>query len=96
MEFFQMNAFYLATVVAVVVTISLASNLLVQVTIGPVDALMRVPLGLRRWPRHLKRLVDNWVAGMLARREQTVALSAQDQQDGATFARIGFACGRPR
>ena len=90
-----MNAFYLATVVAVVVTISLASNLLVQVTIGPVDALMRVPLGLRRSPRHLKRLVDNWVAGMLARREQTVALSAQDQADAA-FARIGFARGRPR
>ena len=91
-----MNAFYLATVVAIVVTISLASNLLVQVTIGPVDALMRLPLGLRRSPRQVKRLVDNWVAGMLARREQTVAICAQNRTGGGTFAAIGFARGRPR
>jgi hypothetical protein len=35
-------------------------------------------LGPRRSPRHAKRLVDSWVAGMLARRERQAASWAAD------------------
>ena len=78
-----MYGFHSAVIVAIVVTASLASNLLAIVTIGPAgagtSALLRMRLGLRRSPRRVKRLVDHWVAGMLARREQQAATWASDR-----------------
>jgi hypothetical protein len=76
MELF-MNGFY-RLAIAPVVTASLASHLLAIVTRGPAsrDALARLRLGLRRSPRHAKRLVDIWVAGILARRERQAAVGA--------------------
>ena len=57
-----MYGFHSAIIVAIVVTASLASNLLAIVTIGPAgtgtSALLRMRLGLRRSPRRVKRLVD--------------------------------------
>jgi hypothetical protein len=76
-----MNGFHLAMTVAIIVTASLASNLLAIVTVGTArtgtSALLRLPLGLRRAPRHIKWLVDSWVAAMLARREQQAATWAR-------------------
>jgi len=91
-----MSGFYLATLVVVVVTTSLASNLLATATLGPArtDALVRLRLGLRRSPRHLKRLVDAWVAGMLARRERQAAICALHQMDDRALRDIGLWRGR--
>jgi hypothetical protein len=83
---FVMYGFHLAISVAIIVTASLASNLLAIVTVGRTRAgtgvLMRVPLGLRRSPRHMKRLVDTWVAGMLVRRERQAAASVSQRLHG--------------
>lgn len=75
-----MNEFHLAITVAIIVTASLASNLLAIVTVGPArpkSAFLRLPLGVRRAPRHIKRLVDSRVAAMLVRREQQAAIWAR-------------------
>ena len=79
-----MNAIHSAVAAAIIVTASLAANLLAIVAVGPASAspLLRVRLGLRRSPRHVKRLVDTWVAVMLARRERQAALWAEDQLRG--------------
>ena len=81
-----MNGFHLATMVAIIVTASLASNLLAIATIGPArtrtGALVRLRLGLRRSPRHMKRLVDSWVAAMIARRERQAANWASERLHG--------------
>jgi hypothetical protein len=78
---FLMNGFHLAITVAIIITASLASNLLAIVTIGPArtrtSAFLRLPLGVRRAPRHIKRLVDSRVAAMLVRREQQAATWAR-------------------
>lgn len=91
-----MNGFYLATIVAVIVTASLASNLLAIATIGPAraGALVRLRLGLRRSPRHAKRLVDSWVAGMLARRERQAAICALHHMSDRELRDIGLSRGR--
>jgi hypothetical protein len=77
---FVMNGFHLAVLVAIIVTASLVSNLLAIVTTGPArrGASTLLRLGPRRSPRHAKRLVDSWVAGMLARRERQAASWAAD------------------
>ena len=76
-----MTGFHLAAIVAIIVTASLASNLLAIVTVGPARprtaALARLRLGLRRSPRHAKRLVDTWVAAVLVRRERQAATWAE-------------------
>lgn len=73
-----MSRAYFATVVAVFVTTSIATNLFVVGTCGPVT--LSLPVGLRarsrRLRRNLKRLVDGWVAGMIARRERNAAMLA--------------------
>ena len=73
-----MRRMYFATVVAVFITTSLATNLLVAGTRGPV--LPGVIAGLRcrsrRLGRRLKRAIDTWVASMLARRERQAAVCA--------------------
>ena len=80
-----MYGFHPAIIVAIIVTASLASNLLAIATPGPVrtgtSAFLRMRLGLRRSPRRVKRLVDHWVAGMLARRERQAAIWASDRMD---------------
>jgi hypothetical protein len=100
---FVMIGFHLAVVVAIIITASLASNWLTIVAIGParttVGALVRLRLGLRRSPRHMKRLVDCWVADMLARREQQAANWASQRLHGRTGVSprdISIRPGRPR
>jgi hypothetical protein len=81
-----MYGFHLAISVAIIVTASLASNLLAIVTVGRArtgtGVITRVPLGLRRSPRHMKRLVDTWVAGMLLRRERQAAAAVSHRLHG--------------
>jgi uncharacterized protein YjiS (DUF1127 family) len=95
MEFF-MSRFYLATVVAIIVTTSLASNVLAIAVLGPTrpDPLVRFRLGLRRSPRHIKRLVDAWVASMLARRERQAAVCALDGMSDRELRDSGLSRGR--
>jgi len=70
-----MSRMYFATVVAVFVTTSLATNLLVVGTRGPVLPGPRGGLRgrTRRLRRRLKRAVDSWVAAVLAHRERQAA-----------------------
>jgi hypothetical protein len=99
---FAMTGFHLAVIVAIVVTASLASNLLAIVAVGPArstGALVRLRVGLRRSPRHAKRLVDGWVAAMLARRERQAATWASQRlhgRAGASSRDIRIRPGRPR
>jgi hypothetical protein len=100
---FIMTGFHLAVIVAIIVTASLASNLLAIATVGPArtqsGALVRLRLGLRRSPRHMKRLVDSWVAAMLVRRERQSATWASARLHGrgeASPRNIRFRSGRPR
>jgi hypothetical protein len=82
-----MTGFHLAIIVAVIITASLASNLLAIVTVGPArtSALVRLRLGLRRSPRYARRLVDAWVASMLVRRERQAAAWALHHLHGRAF-----------
>jgi hypothetical protein len=60
---------------------------------------MRLRLGLRRSPRHMKRLVDTWVAAMLVRRERQAATWASQRlhgRAGASPRDISIRPGRPR
>jgi hypothetical protein len=100
-----MSEFHLAITLAIIVTASLASNLLAIVTVGPArtgtSTLVRLRLGLRRAPRHMKRLVDIWVAAMLVRREQQAATWAEHRLHGhglggASSRDIRIKPGRPR
>jgi uncharacterized protein YjiS (DUF1127 family) len=68
-----MTKLYLATVAAVAVTTSLASNLLLAGALGQERQLR---LAARRGSRRLKHVVDDWVAGMIASRERQAALAA--------------------
>jgi hypothetical protein len=76
-----MSKYYLATVAAVVVTTSLASNILVVGTRGSVrpDPFRRMRSAARRWLRRFKHVVDVWVAGMIASRERQAAIYALDR-----------------
>jgi hypothetical protein len=69
-----MSKVYLATVTAVVVTTSLASNVLVDGTRSSVQPGLvgRIRAAVRRFGRS----VDTWVAGMIAAREQQAAIYA--------------------
>jgi hypothetical protein len=73
-----MSRMYFATVVAMFVTTSLATNLLVAGTRGPVAPapMVRLRGRARRLGRRLKRAIDAWVASMLARRERQAAIYA--------------------
>jgi len=87
-----MSKFYLATVAAVVVTTSLASNLLVVGTRGPVRPVVpaRLRSATRRWSRRLRHLVDGWVAAMLAYRERQAALWALHRMTDRQLQDIGL------
>jgi hypothetical protein len=100
---FVMNAIHSAVAAAIIVTASLASNLLAIVTVGSArtetSVLARARLGLRRSPRHVKRLVDIWVAAMLARRERQAANWASQHlhgRPGASPRDARIRPGRPR
>ena len=71
-----MNQFYLATVIAALVTVFLASNLLLVVIRGSTMPGMppRLRLGLRRARRRLKHVIDLTVAANLANRERRATL----------------------
>ena len=73
-----MGKMHFATVVAVFVTASLATNLLVVGTRGPVmpELIARLRCRTRRLCRRLKRVVDIQVARMLARRERQATIYA--------------------
>jgi len=69
-----MSSFYLATVVAVVITVSIASHLLVTRALGPTAPGLLAGIGLRiaRLVGAAGNLFNDWVAAMLARRERQV------------------------
>jgi hypothetical protein len=73
-----MSRVYLATVVGIFVTTSLATNLLVVGTRGPVAPRLstRLRSRSRRLGRRLRRFMDGRVAAMIARRERLAAPSA--------------------
>ena len=73
-----MSKVYVATVVAVFVTTSLATNLLVVGTRGPVrsDLMLRLMCRARRVRRRLKHTVDAWVVAVLEHRERQAAIYA--------------------
>jgi uncharacterized protein YjiS (DUF1127 family) len=73
-----MKKIYLATVIAVVVTISIASHLLAVGVLEPaapgvLSRLRSHVSGLLDW---LKGLFDDWIAALLARRERQAAIFA--------------------
>jgi uncharacterized protein YjiS (DUF1127 family) len=86
-----MSKFYLATVAAVVVTTSLASNLLVVGTRRPVQTGIpaRLRSASRRWSRRLKHIVDAAVAAMLAYRERQATLWALHRMSDRELQDIG-------
>jgi hypothetical protein len=76
MEFLKMTRIYAATVVAIFITTSLATNVLVVGARGPVATGLptRLRSRSRRLGRRVRRFVDSWVAAMIARREQQAAI----------------------
>jgi uncharacterized protein YjiS (DUF1127 family) len=89
-----MSRAYFATVIAVFVTTSIATNVLVVGTRGPVT--LGLPAGLRarsrRLGRNLKRLVDGWVAAMIARRERHAAMLTLRHLSDRDLKDIGIHC----
>jgi hypothetical protein len=71
-----MNGFYLTTVVTAVITISIASHLLVVGALGPTTAglLAAARLRIRRLLGAIGNLLNGWVAAMLARSERQAAI----------------------
>jgi uncharacterized protein YjiS (DUF1127 family) len=87
-----MTKLYLATVAAVVVTTSLASNLMLVGARGQVRTELPVQLRLaaRRGSRRIKHVVDAWVAGMIARRERQAAFAALHRLTDRELSDIGL------
>jgi len=77
-----MNGFYVATVVAAFVTVSLAMNLLVVGMRGSAMSGFRLRPDLRRTRRWLRRAVDVVVAAMPFRRDRQGMLSSGREQVG--------------
>jgi hypothetical protein len=77
-----MSSFYLATVVAVVITVSIGSHLLVAGALGATAPGMLAGIGLRigRLVGAAGDLFNDWVAAMLARRERQVISRAADER----------------
>lgn len=87
-----MSRMYFATVVAVFVTTSLATNLLSAGTRGPVlpGMIARLRCRSQRLGRRLKRAIDTWVASMLARRERQAAVCAMHHLGDRDLKDIGL------
>ena len=88
-----MTKFYLATIAAVVVTTSLASDILVVMgTRGSAraDRPRRTRPTARRWMRRLGHLVDAWVAAMIESRERQAAIYALNRLSDRDLRDIGI------
>jgi uncharacterized protein YjiS (DUF1127 family) len=87
-----MTRLYLVTVAAVLVTTSLASNLLLAGSRGQVRPGLPPQLRwtARRGSRRIKRVVDGWVAGMIARRERQTAFVALHRLSDRELRDIGL------
>ena len=79
-----MNRIYLATVLAIFVTVSLAINLLLVGTRGMATPGLPAKLksALQRLRRHLRLLIDGMVATMLAGREREARIYAARKMAG--------------
>jgi len=91
MELFMYD-FYLATIVAVLVTISIASHLLVAKTRGSATPELLAPLRSQRTriADRMKRAFDHWVAAMLARRERQAVMSTLNRRSDCELKDIGL------
>jgi hypothetical protein len=69
-----MNILYLATLVAAVICISIASHLFATAALGPMGFLAAAGLRVRRIAGAVGNLLNDWVAAMLARRERQAAM----------------------
>jgi uncharacterized protein YjiS (DUF1127 family) len=87
-----MTKFYLATVAAVVVTTSLASNILVVGARGSArpDQPRRTRSSARRWMRRFGHLVDAWVAAMIESRSRQAAIYALNRLSDRDLRDIGL------
>ena len=87
-----MTKLYLATVAAVAITTSLASNLLLVGARGQVrtEFPAQLRLAARRGSRRVKHVVDTLVAGMIARRERQAALAALHRLTDRELSDIGL------
>jgi uncharacterized protein YjiS (DUF1127 family) len=87
-----MTRLYLVTVAAVLVTTSLASNLLLVGSRGQVRPGLPPQLrwAARRGSRRVKHVVDGWVAGMIARRERQAAFVALHRLSDRELGDIGL------
>jgi hypothetical protein len=68
-----MNIFYLATVVAAVIGISIASHLILAEAPRPTGFLAAAGWRVRRIAGAVGNLLNDWVAAVLARRERQAA-----------------------
>jgi len=87
-----MNDFYLATIVAAVVTIVIALHVLVAGTRGSATPELFARLRSRgaRIADWVKRAFDHWVAAMLARRERQAVMSALNRCSDRELKDIGL------
>ncbi len=86
-----MNRAYFATIIAVFVTTSLATNLLLIGARGPIALDVPGKLRLRRrLSRRARRLLDAVVADMIARRQRQATGIALCQLDDRQLADIGL------
>src|SRR5262245_39640339 len=92
MEILKMSRVYAATVVAIFVTTSLATNLLVVGTRGPITLgfSARLRTSSRRLKRRMKHAVDGWVAATLARRERQASSWALQYMSDRELKDIGI------
>jgi hypothetical protein len=77
-----MSSLYLATVVAVAITVSIASHLLVTGALGPTAPGLLAGIGLRigRLAGAAGDLFNDWVAAILAHRERQVISRAANER----------------
>ena len=86
-----MSRVYFATIIAVFVTTSLATNLLLIGTRGPIALATPAKLRLRRrLSRRIKRLLDRSVAAMIARLERQATKAVLRQLGDRELGDIGL------
>jgi uncharacterized protein YjiS (DUF1127 family) len=86
-----MSRIYFATAIAVFVTTSLATNLLLIGTRGPIAFGLPARLRVRRrLSRRIRRFIDNHVAAMIARREREATRAVLRQLDNRQLRDIGL------
>jgi uncharacterized protein YjiS (DUF1127 family) len=91
MELF-MNKFYLATVLAIVITASIGSHLLMVGALGPTNSgfLVSLKSGLSGLFKRIGRFFDGWIAATLAHRERQVAMFALTKLSDRELKDIGL------